>query len=115
MDRIVFTCEHAGAKIPTPLKSTLAIPSTVLKSHRGSDFGALRVAKKLAQDLNAPLFFQETTRLVLDYNRSLHNPRIWSSYSKGLPEKQKKMLIQEYQEYRTQVAKTIQQKSEHCV
>lgn len=101
MSEILFTCEHGGNKIIKSLK--LKIPKNVLNSHQGYDIGALKIAKKMASINNNKIFYQEQSRLILDYNRSLHNHRVWSQYSKNLDENTREKLINAYQSYRTMI------------
>mgnify|MGYP002623758354 FL=1 len=110
MNNLLITCEHAGNQIPTWLRKKIKIPKKILESHRGYDFGTLAIAKKLSLDFNTDLIFYQGTRLVLDYNRSLHNPKIWSQYSKSLSKADKEKLIQAYQEYRNEIEAHIKRK-----
>lgn len=61
-------CEHAGRRIPQSL-GTMGLSETDLKRHIAWDIGALSVAKKLSELLNAPLYTQRYSRLVCDCNR----------------------------------------------
>jgi len=65
---LVLVCEHAGRAIPKSLGS-LGISTEVLNSHRGWDIGAAEVAKKISDQLEAPLVIQCYSRLVIDCNR----------------------------------------------
>lgn len=101
---LVFTCEHAGAKIPKFLSSYFSHHKAVFKTHRACDFGALPIAKALAKQFGSPLFFTETSRLVVDCNRSAHHNGVISSFLDDLPEEEREELLQSlYAPYRQKV------------
>ena len=65
------------------------------------DPGALELAQRLAARLNAPLFASTTTRLLVDLNRSLHHPRLFSEFTRQCdPEAKTKILENYYYPYR---------------
>jgi predicted N-formylglutamate amidohydrolase len=66
--RLVLVCEHASNWIP-PAFRDLGLESAALISHVAWDPGALGVAEKLSEKLNAPLVFGRVSRLVYDCNR----------------------------------------------
>jgi predicted N-formylglutamate amidohydrolase len=72
---VVVTCEHASRAVPPALRG-LGLPSAVLASHRGWDPGAAPIATALAAALRAPLHLGEWSRLVVDLNRSEHQPGV---------------------------------------
>ncbi len=102
--RIIITCEHAGNVFPKQFSALFSGRERLLESHRGHDPGALDLAQKLAQGLKAPLFFSETTRLLIDPNRSPNNPKRFSEIT-GRLSAPEKAIIQElcYQPYRAEV------------
>jgi len=65
----------------------------LLASHRGWDPGALDVARGLARRLRAPLVPATTTRLLVDLNRSPHNPAVFSAVTRGLPRLERDRLL----------------------
>ena len=65
---LILLCEHAGSAIPKAL-GTLGVDKSVMASHRASDLGAERLARRLAERLRAPLIIQQYSRLVIDSNR----------------------------------------------
>jgi predicted N-formylglutamate amidohydrolase len=69
----VFVCDHAGWQVPLSLNG-LGVNETDLKRHVGWDIGALGVARKLSNILDAPLIWQNYSRLVIDCNRVLDHP-----------------------------------------
>jgi predicted N-formylglutamate amidohydrolase len=58
---------------------------SALASHRGWDAGALQVFAGLAPALADAAFSATTTRLLVDLNRSLHHPRVFSAITRPLP------------------------------
>jgi predicted N-formylglutamate amidohydrolase len=69
----LFLCEHACNMIPLSL-NMLGLSQREINRHIGWDIGILDVAKGITDRLNAPLFFQHYSRLVIDCNRPLASP-----------------------------------------
>src|SRR5690606_402614 len=92
---LLVTCEHGGNHVPASYLPLFATESAraALDSHRGYDPGALGVARTLADELGAPLLFAETTRLLVDLNRSLRHPRLWSEFTRGLSPEAKRQVL----------------------
>jgi len=108
--KIIISCEHGGNQIPEDLKKILKIPEAVLNSHEGLDIGALDLAKYLADyfDLD-DFFYAETSRLVIELNRSEHHPKLFSRFSKKyLTQDNKINLISNfYRPYRSNIENII--------
>jgi predicted N-formylglutamate amidohydrolase len=83
--RVLITCEHGGCRVPRAYRPLFKAKDRLLGSHRGWDLGALLVARQLARALDAPLLAATTTRLLVDLNRSPHNPWVFSELTRGLP------------------------------
>ena len=71
--RIILICEHASNYVPPHLDG-LGLPSEKLSEHIAWDPGALGVAEKLSDLLDAPLVYANVSRLVLDINREPGHP-----------------------------------------
>ncbi|MFL2875257.1 MAG: N-formylglutamate amidohydrolase [Pseudohongiellaceae bacterium] len=71
----VFVCDHAGWQVPSSLEG-LGVTEADLKRHIGWDIGALGVARRLSNILDAPLVWQNYSRLVIDCNRVLGHPAL---------------------------------------
>lgn len=84
-DHIVVTCEHGGNRIPPRYRALFAGHEALLKTHRGYDPGALALARELAQRLGAPCFVSTTSRLLIDLNRSLRHPKLYSEATRNAP------------------------------
>jgi predicted N-formylglutamate amidohydrolase len=93
---LVITCEHAGNQVPDCYNHIFADMKDILESHRGWDPGALEIARFLASELSAPLFSCETTRLLIEPNRSLHSHQLYSEYSQKLFETDHESILQQY-------------------
>lgn len=106
----ILSCEHAGNAIPDPWDRLVKIPKKVLESHEGVDIGALEIAESLQGFLACPLYFETATRLLVEQNRSLHHPKLFSRYCDGLSQGQKKEIIDTiYQPYHRAVEEKIVQ------
>ena len=71
----IIVADHASARIPRRL-ANLGLPDSELKRHIAWDIGALSVAQRVAQAIDAPLVAQNYSRLVIDCNR---DPRVATS------------------------------------
>ncbi len=106
--QLVITCEHGGNSIPRAYRSLFIGADDVLATHRGYDPGALELAKNLSKSLDAPLFHSTTSRLLVELNRSLRHPSLFSAYTRDLtPSQQAEILKRHWQAYRTEVETEI--------
>ena len=100
----LFTCEHGGNRIPARYRTLFAGQRALLDSHRGYDSGALRVAKALAKDFDAPLVAATVSRLLVDLNRSLGHRQVFSPATRAAPATLRATIVDEhYRPYRTEV------------
>jgi len=72
LSEIVLSCEHAGNLVPANLR--LGVAPADLARHIGIDIGALGVARRMSERLEAELIFQRYSRLVIDCNRPPSEP-----------------------------------------
>lgn len=93
---LVLSCEHAVNTIPSVYKPLFSSYDVALNSHQGVDFGALEVALHLQKALNLELVVATTSRLLIDCNRSLTNPKCFSEITRKLPLEDKQRLINQY-------------------
>jgi predicted N-formylglutamate amidohydrolase len=84
-DYFLITCEHGGNRIPSRFCPLFTGFEALLQTHRGHDPGALTVARELARALAAPLFVSTTSRLLIDLNRSVSHPRLYSEATRNAP------------------------------
>jgi predicted N-formylglutamate amidohydrolase len=71
----LIVADHASARIPRHL-GNLGLPDSELKRHIAWDIGALSVAQRVAELIDAPLVAQNYSRLVIDCNR---DPKVATS------------------------------------
>ena len=95
---LVLACEHASKRVPRRYARLFRRSAALLDSHRGWDPGALELARHLAHDFGAPLFRGVVTRLLVDLNRSLQSPTLFSEYALRLEEKERLTLLARYWE-----------------
>lgn len=106
---LVISCEHAVNTIPEPFKKAFHNAHDLLNTHRGIDFGALVIAQHLQTVFNCELIAADTSRLLIDCNRSLYHTQCFSEISQGFPLEEKQRIInQYYQPFRQKVLDLIQ-------
>jgi predicted N-formylglutamate amidohydrolase len=71
--RFVIVCDHASNHFPTEY-GFLGLADGERVAHIAWDPGALGIAHRLAQKLDAPLVYSTVSRLVIDCNRPLDAP-----------------------------------------
>lgn len=105
--RTVISCEHGGNEIPAGYRSLFSKAGNVLETHRGYDIGALEIFRSF-EVLADYSCHSLTSRLLVELNRSLHHPKLFSEYSKPLPEAEKKNILEHYYlPYRQSIEKQI--------
>lgn len=117
-ERIVVTCEHGGNRIPTASSAHFKGNALRLRSHEGHDIGALQLARDISRALRAPLHSSTTSRLLVDLNRSLGHPELFSSVTKHLPEDEKERILRRHwHPYRQAVERRVEtlQRNGRCV
>lgn len=92
-ERWLFTCEHGGCAVPPAYAHLFTSAAAVLASHRGWDAGALAACNALTPALADAVFTVTTTRLLIDTNRSLGHPRLFSEYTRELPRPAREAII----------------------
>lgn len=109
-DAFLITCEHGGNRIPAAYLRLFRGKRELLNSHRGWDPGALVMAKALAGAFGSPLVTSTISRLLVDLNRSVGHPALFSRQTVALPLAQReKILAHYYQPYREQVEQLVGQ------
>jgi predicted N-formylglutamate amidohydrolase len=92
----LVTCEHGGNRIPARYRDSFIGHEAMLQSHRGFDFGALAVAREMAQALGATLIFSTISRLLVDLNRSPTHPRLHAEWVRRLPDSTRQRILIDY-------------------
>ena len=107
---LVIICEHGGKHIPAAYRALFEGQEATLHSHRGFDAGALKMAETLAEAFGAPLVSATVSRLLVDLNRSTHNPTLHAEVVRRLPATQRQeILARFYQPYRSRAEQAIRQ------
>ncbi len=107
--RLVLTCEHAVNFVPPAYRPYFLSPEAhqALQGHRGYDPGA----RKLFAELKDRADFAaagEMSRLLIDLNRSVHHRRLFSEFSRLLPQEERDALLRNYYEpFRSRVREAI--------
>lgn len=108
---LVVTCEHGGNFIPNDYRTYFEKKAyqRLLQTHRGYDVGALSIAKHLAVYNNAPLFYTQVSRLLIDTNRSLNNKQLFSEITRKFSAVLRgQIMFDHYKPYRTKVENYIE-------
>ena len=92
----IITCEHAGNDVPTRFARFFSSASEQLQSHLGWDPGAREIAAFFARELHAPFFKCESTRLLVEPNRSLHSETLFSKFVQELSESERQEVLNQY-------------------
>ncbi len=89
---------------PRPIDALFRGSRALLDSHRGYDPGALVMARALARAFDAPLVTSTVTRLLIDLNRSIGHPQLFSAATRDAPAKLRTEIAERhYLPYRAQV------------
>jgi predicted N-formylglutamate amidohydrolase len=105
--KLVISCEHGGNEIPKEFQKYFVNQTAVLQSHRGYDPGTLDLfeAVKSVSDFSES---NTISRLLIECNRSLHHPKLFSEFTKNISETEKEKLISTiYLPYRHRVENRI--------
>lgn len=75
--QIIVTCDHASNYVPVEINGgNLGLPANDMMRHIAYDIGALGVATRLGELLNAPVIASKFSRLVIDPNRGEDDPTL---------------------------------------
>jgi len=108
MDTFLITCEHGGNRIPAPYRALFRGQRALLDSHRGHDPGALVMARALARAFQAPLVSSTVSRLLIDLNRSIGHPSLFSAATRGASKERRARIVELYYlPYRVQVERLV--------
>jgi len=105
---VLITCEHGGNHVPPEWHYLFAGADEALQSHRGCDKGSLELSREIADTFNIKLVASETTRLLIDLNRSLHHRDLFSEFTRSCDTDTKHGIIDEiYLPYRNRIESVI--------
>lgn len=94
---MILSCEHAVATVPGEFAGIFAGADHLLETHLGYDIGTLEVGR-IVENLAEDAFYGRCSRLLIDLNRSLHHPRLFSSFSRGLPRSDRGRIVADWYE-----------------
>lgn len=107
---LVVTCEHASAAVPSRYRSLFANNRPVLATHTASDMGALVAARLFSRLFATQVLAGQVTRLLVDLNRSLDHPQLFSAAVQKLDGPAREALVHRYyQPHRDLVIKRCEQ------
>ena len=109
--QLLLTCEHGGRDVPDELAVAFDRPLArqYLGSHRGWDPGALEAAEYFSANLQSPLIQSTVSRLIVDLNRSLEHPELFSPFTRPLAKQTRDSILrQHYHAYRNRVTRQVQ-------
>lgn len=95
-DSVLITCEHGGNQIPSAYRYLFDGHEALLPTHRGYDAGALTMARNLARELNAPLVASTVSRLLIDLNRSVGHPDLYSGATRDADAEVRRQIVARY-------------------
>ncbi|WP_258103351.1 N-formylglutamate amidohydrolase [Marinoscillum sp. MHG1-6] len=105
---LIITCEHAGNYVPERFEPYFETAEKELSSHRGWDIGALLVAEKMSDYFGVECHHYDYSRLLIEVNRSIGHPQLFSEFTGHLPPEIKTVLVEEYYNvYRERVRNQI--------
>ena len=93
---IILSCEHAGNHVPEEFQYLFVADFDLLNGHRGWDIGAFELAKEAAHRLRTCLFYTTITRLLVENNRTIGHPELFSLITRRLDHGQKAKILQSY-------------------
>jgi predicted N-formylglutamate amidohydrolase len=109
---LVFTCEHGGNRVPARYQEHFEGAARAVASHRGWDRGALPLARELARAFAAPLFACTTTRLLVDPNRSVGHPGLFSEWTRDLSRAEREAILARWwAPHREDVERTVRSRA----
>ena len=105
--------------VPAAYAAAFVGARAVLDSHRGWDPGAWELARQMAHTLGVPMHAGAATRLLIDLNRSIGHPQLYSEFTRGLPRAERHAIVQQhYAPYRDAVERDVAQRiarGEHVI
>jgi predicted N-formylglutamate amidohydrolase len=106
--RWLVTCEHGGAEVPERYRSLFSDAGEDLRSHRAYDLGALELFRALADSVTDGSQVSTVTRLLVDLNRSVRHPHLFSRYTRQLSREEKEQILRDhYWPYRQRLERRV--------
>ncbi len=92
---LILSCEHGGNEIPLAYKPLFEGKKNLLETHRGYDPGTLNLFEYLKETAHFSKC-NTISRLLIECNRSLHHPKLFSEITKSCDTKIKQHIINTY-------------------
>jgi predicted N-formylglutamate amidohydrolase len=106
--RFIVTCEHATPALPAAWQTLLQSYCDGCETHQLWDPGTPEIASWLGKLLRAPVFKGEFSRLLVDLNRSVNHPSLFSPPMRELPDRDRtRVLTTYYYPFRHQVIRAL--------
>lgn len=110
--KLLITCEHGGNNIPHQYNIYFKNKKKLLNTHRGYDLGALDLAKLIYEITDSQFYYSTISRSLIELNRSLHHPNLFSEVTKQFNGSEKQKIISKYYlPFRTKVEDYIKSKT----
>jgi predicted N-formylglutamate amidohydrolase len=108
---LLLSCEHFTNAIPKEYKHLFKYNQSLLQTHSGWDIGMPETIVFLEKELAINCFKASASRLVVDLNRSIGHPNLFSPFTKILTKQEKSdILNQYYHPYRDKIEKLVSNK-----
>ena len=112
--RLIISCEHAGNDVPDEYSHLFEHGEDALQTHRGIDIGALELTNSIAQKMKKEAHLHTVTRLLVDLNRSVQSPTLFSEFTRDETIEVREDIFDRYyrphrEKVRSEIEKTIQQ------
>lgn len=115
MQKIVLfiTCEHAENAIPSSYDYLFTHDKDLLASHFGFDIGAFTIYRALTQNFACFSVAASWSRLLVELNRSVHHPKLFSQQTLKLTKEQRSTLLKRYYwPYRSYIIEALRSATE---
>lgn len=106
--KLIISCEHAGNEVPKEYRHLFEHDSQTLNTHRGVDIGALELTNTIAEKMEQEPYLHTITRLLVDLNRSVQNPALFSEFTRDQSQEVREQIFKNYyQPYRQKVEQKV--------
>lgn len=92
----ILSCEHGGGNIPMKYRLFFEEALNTLEIHRIFDYGALSLYHQLKNEFTGFSHHSTDSRLLVDLNRTLEAPSLFSEFEDGFSQEQKLEILNEY-------------------
>jgi len=93
---LVLSSEHGGNRVPARYRPDFVGAEKALASHAGWDPGSATLARELQRTLGAALIQAKVTRLLVELNRSLHHPQLFSRWVRHHTPDERELILERY-------------------